>query len=204
MSLRQGSMTVAQYEAQFIALSRFPPYLVDDEERKARRFQDGLNDVIQMQLLPFDLVEYSAVLKRAMIIEQALLRRGQIQQAASTPTGDRPQRSFLKKRPNARGQGGGGKQCFKCQKTGHIARYCNASSSAPTNPSSFSPAPTSREHQSPRTCYNCGKPGHFIKDCKAPKQGVPGTAGQQKPQRSGRVYAVTEQQARDSPDVVQD
>ncbi|MGV7343218.1 hypothetical protein PJI17_31460, partial [Mycobacterium kansasii] len=41
-ALLQGDMIVAQYAARFVALSRFAPYLVDDEGRKARRFEDGL------------------------------------------------------------------------------------------------------------------------------------------------------------------
>ncbi|GMH08860.1 hypothetical protein Nepgr_010700 [Nepenthes gracilis] len=146
MSLCQGNMTVAQYEAQFTALLRFTPYLVVDKERKARRFQDGLNDIIQMQLLPFDLVEYGVIMKHAMIMEQALLRRGQIQLTASTLTGDRLPHTSFRKRQNTKGRGGG-KWRFKCQKTRHLARNYNVLSSTPTKPSVFSPVPTSREYQ---------------------------------------------------------
>ncbi|XP_057954132.1 pre-rRNA-processing protein SRD1-like [Malania oleifera] len=40
--LTQGPLTVQQYASRFIELSRFAPYLVPDEERKARKFEEGL------------------------------------------------------------------------------------------------------------------------------------------------------------------
>ncbi|XP_059455138.1 uncharacterized protein LOC132185376 [Corylus avellana] len=40
--LIQGSMTVEQYAAKFIELSRFAPYLVSTEELTARKFERGL------------------------------------------------------------------------------------------------------------------------------------------------------------------
>ncbi|XP_060175274.1 uncharacterized protein LOC132605993 [Lycium barbarum] len=41
-NLRQGTMTVTEYEAKFIDLSRYVPYLVEDPREKVRRFVDGL------------------------------------------------------------------------------------------------------------------------------------------------------------------
>lgn len=43
MDLVQGSMTVAQYAAKFIQLSRFALYVILDEEKKAKKFERGLN-----------------------------------------------------------------------------------------------------------------------------------------------------------------
>ncbi|KAK1384046.1 hypothetical protein POM88_021781 [Heracleum sosnowskyi] len=40
--LKQGSMTVSQYETKFTELSRFVPTYVDTEKKKAKRFQQGL------------------------------------------------------------------------------------------------------------------------------------------------------------------
>ena len=39
----QGSMIVSEYEVKFIALSRFVPEMVRDEEKRCRRFEGGLN-----------------------------------------------------------------------------------------------------------------------------------------------------------------
>ncbi|XP_060182350.1 uncharacterized protein LOC132612017 [Lycium barbarum] len=41
-NLRQGTMTVTEYEAKFTDLSRYVPYLVEDPREKVRRFVDGL------------------------------------------------------------------------------------------------------------------------------------------------------------------
>ncbi|XP_070005515.1 uncharacterized protein [Nicotiana sylvestris] len=40
--LHQGSMTVTEYEAKFIDLASYAPFLVADEHEKVRRFIDGL------------------------------------------------------------------------------------------------------------------------------------------------------------------
>ena len=44
--LRKGSMSVADYEAAFIELSRFAETFVTNEREKCRFFQDGLNLLI--------------------------------------------------------------------------------------------------------------------------------------------------------------
>ncbi|XP_035546599.1 uncharacterized protein LOC118348647 [Juglans regia] len=43
INLVQGTMTVRQYAARFVELSRFATYLILDEERKTRKFEEGLN-----------------------------------------------------------------------------------------------------------------------------------------------------------------
>ncbi|XP_074361307.1 uncharacterized protein LOC141701576 [Apium graveolens] len=42
MNLRQENMTVAEYEANFLELTRFVPEYVNTEAKKAKRFQQGL------------------------------------------------------------------------------------------------------------------------------------------------------------------
>ena len=41
--LVQGAMTVEEYAAKFVELSRFTPYLIPDESKKVRKFREGLN-----------------------------------------------------------------------------------------------------------------------------------------------------------------
>ena len=43
IQLRQGFMTVAEYETKFTQLSRFASKLISSEERKAFRFLEGLS-----------------------------------------------------------------------------------------------------------------------------------------------------------------
>ncbi|XP_058189263.1 uncharacterized protein LOC131306852 [Rhododendron vialii] len=44
INLKQGSMSVAEYEAKFNALSAYATDMVDTEEKKGRRFRGGLED----------------------------------------------------------------------------------------------------------------------------------------------------------------
>ena len=49
--LVQVSMTVEQYAAKFIELSRFGPYLILTEAKKASRFQKGLDERLRHHLI---------------------------------------------------------------------------------------------------------------------------------------------------------
>ena len=51
--LRQGNMTVAEYETKFTQLSRFASDLTSTEERKAFRFLDGLSPFFLRMSSPF-------------------------------------------------------------------------------------------------------------------------------------------------------
>ena len=79
MRLRQGSMTVDQYEAEFARLSRFAPRMVEHPEDKARRFRDGLKADIRGQLIPVNLKTYEDLYERAQAIE-----REQVDRAAAS------------------------------------------------------------------------------------------------------------------------
>ena len=50
--LQQLNRSVDEYAAEFLRLSRFAPYMVSDEEKRASRFQQGLKMDIQMFLIP--------------------------------------------------------------------------------------------------------------------------------------------------------
>jgi hypothetical protein len=53
--LVQGALTVAQYAARFIELSRFTPYLVPTEDLKERKFERGLQPKIMNQVVGFEI-----------------------------------------------------------------------------------------------------------------------------------------------------
>ena len=64
-----------EYAAEFFRLSRFAPYMVTDEEKRASRFQQGLKMDIQMFLIPQQLKMYSQILSIAREVEQALEKK---------------------------------------------------------------------------------------------------------------------------------
>ena len=50
--LQQWNRSVDEYAAEFLRLSRFAPYMIADEEKRASRFQQGLQMDIQVLLIP--------------------------------------------------------------------------------------------------------------------------------------------------------
>ena len=68
--LVQGSMTVEQYAAKFIKLSRFGPHLILTEAKKASRFQKGLDERLRHHLIALWVDNYAESVKRAMRLKE--------------------------------------------------------------------------------------------------------------------------------------
>ncbi|KAH7546031.1 hypothetical protein FEM48_Zijuj01G0157600 [Ziziphus jujuba var. spinosa] len=62
IELKQGKMTLAQYERKFDELSRYAPYLVDTDESKAQKFEIGLKDELRRPISVLRLRTYGEVL----------------------------------------------------------------------------------------------------------------------------------------------
>ena len=71
IKLRQGTLSVAEYETQFTKLSKFAPELIATEQRRVRRFVQGLNVEIQEALAAAQINTFSEVLEKAQRIEIA-------------------------------------------------------------------------------------------------------------------------------------
>ncbi|KAF5458598.1 hypothetical protein F2P56_022619 [Juglans regia] len=71
-NLIQGAMTVHQYAARFIELSHFVAYLIPDEEKKARMFEQGLNEKIYERIVGFQIRNFSELVNKATVFEQSL------------------------------------------------------------------------------------------------------------------------------------
>jgi hypothetical protein len=72
MDLTQGGMLVTKYASWFVQLSRFAPYLIPDEEKKAKKFERGINPRIRMMMACFDIWDFSQLVDRASIYEERL------------------------------------------------------------------------------------------------------------------------------------
>lgn len=59
LNLIQGNKSVAEYEGKFNALSRFAPTQVDIEDKRCRRFLEGLRPFIRDIIEPLRLTEYA-------------------------------------------------------------------------------------------------------------------------------------------------
>lgn len=67
--LKQGNMTVSEYEMKFSELSRFVAEYVNTDVKRAKRFQQGLKSWIRSRVAVFELTTYASVVQKAMIIE---------------------------------------------------------------------------------------------------------------------------------------
>ena len=62
---------VMAYEVKFIELARYAPYIVDTEERKARKFKDGLRGNIKNRLELIQLSTYAKVVNLALLAKKS-------------------------------------------------------------------------------------------------------------------------------------
>lgn len=69
LRLRQGNMTVVEYDRKFSQLSRYASHLVDTDAKKAQRFENGLRPEISCILAGFGSLTYAETLDRAQKIE---------------------------------------------------------------------------------------------------------------------------------------
>jgi hypothetical protein len=65
-------MSVIEYAAKFLQLSRFGLYLIPIEEKKAKKFERGLNSRIQIMMSCFDIQDFSQLIDKASIYEESL------------------------------------------------------------------------------------------------------------------------------------
>ena len=63
-------MTVEEYAAKFVELSRFAPYLIPDESKKVKKFQEGLNGRIHSLIIASGVDNFAKAVKRAMSFEE--------------------------------------------------------------------------------------------------------------------------------------
>ncbi|XP_071906070.1 uncharacterized protein [Coffea arabica] len=68
---KQGAMSVAEYEVQFTKLSRFAPELIATEQRRVRRFVQGLNVELQESLAVVRIDTFAEAVERAQRVEVA-------------------------------------------------------------------------------------------------------------------------------------
>ncbi|RVW53996.1 hypothetical protein CK203_072960 [Vitis vinifera] len=192
--LEQGDMTVAQYEAKFIELSRFSPQLIATEEEKALKFHDGLKPYLKNKISILKLGVYSEVVDRALIVEKDneelhQYREQQMKRNRSDGAhGNQAQRRSTSRRNQNKGK-----------------TVQNLDGACPTCGKKHGGRPCYRETGA---CFGCGKQGHLIRDCPENRKFITGKPkkenkeDKQKPKPQGRVFAMTHRDAQATSDVV--
>ncbi|XP_027172053.1 uncharacterized protein LOC113771683 [Coffea eugenioides] len=226
--LRQGTQSVAEYESQFTRLSKFAPELILTEQRRVRRFIQGLNVEIQKDLAVAQINIFSDAVEKALRVENARLqvRNFQVKKrgfsASSSTQGD-------KGTPPKFGRGaGGGRQSGMTRGTpprgGHNGRgpqrsvSQGSSASVARGPCGFCGKPNHTEDncwRKERKCLRCGSAEHQIANCpvlpreaRVTTQSSKANSGQSKvegtkPKVPARVYSLEQQQVPDSSGVVE-
>ncbi|KAK5793698.1 hypothetical protein PVK06_034851 [Gossypium arboreum] len=70
LNLTQGGKTVAEYEAEFLQLSRYANGIVSTEYEHSVRFEDGLRDELRVLIAPQRERDFAALVEKAKIAEE--------------------------------------------------------------------------------------------------------------------------------------
>ncbi|XP_042009132.1 uncharacterized protein LOC121757693 [Salvia splendens] len=93
-TLKQGSMTVTEYDRALCEITRYAPELVDTNEKMAAKFRSGLRTEIRVAVASRRGIPYSEVLGCALDVEEALPKNGR----TTNPTPSAPPANFRDKR----------------------------------------------------------------------------------------------------------
>ena len=70
LELKQGKMSVTDYEREFVQLSKYARECVSTEAIMSKRFEDGLNEDIKLFVAVLELKEFVVLVERACKAEE--------------------------------------------------------------------------------------------------------------------------------------
>ncbi|MQM14228.1 hypothetical protein Taro_047159 [Colocasia esculenta] len=198
-TLQQGNSSVLEYQMRFMALSRYAPYVVSDNNMMVEYFIRGLRVELQDAIVPLMCKTVEEAAQRAATLERSIRTR----QAGESGSGSfrLPQQTVgaskgkvpagpstsgfgkwgqkLKQALKGKGRGWGGRPQFQ-QGRGRpeMEESQQSTTRQPIVPPGY-------------RCYNCNQPGHLIRNCPyAREYGYGRGVQQQQPQQFQQPQAV--------------
>ncbi|XP_074355810.1 uncharacterized protein LOC141695466 [Apium graveolens] len=134
MELKQGKFSVTEYEAKFTELARFVPEQVDTDEKRAKRFQQGLKLWIRSRVAVFELTticgkKHTGVCNKPNVTCFKCKQKGHYY--GESPTG-KTEVTY-----------------FQCERKGHIAKECRGTTMKTSIPRVLA-LPPPPQHNEPR------------------------------------------------------
>ncbi|KAJ9557756.1 hypothetical protein OSB04_012370 [Centaurea solstitialis] len=232
LELKQGNMSVIEYETQFNRKARFALRFLSSEHERTEHFVDGLRPEIREFVSNRDIPSFNKAVEYARRREHDLTildepnsepKKQRAERTFSVPT-QRHSRSFTPRRSQSQNilraqsqaysvQSNASRPCQRCGKT-HQGRCLIESTSLKC----FCCGEMGHVRKScpkkDRACYSCGVFGHRQLECprirqeeskasiQRPVMGGVSSQKEEVPKARARAFQITAEEARDEPDVV--
>ncbi|XP_075088504.1 uncharacterized protein LOC142170482 [Nicotiana tabacum] len=172
LNLRQGSMSTAEYQQNFLRLSRYAKGIIDGERDKCRRFEEGLNGYIRKSVAILQLEDFSKMISAALTWEridkeEASRRENMFKKGNSDYGGPSKKEKFDYSKTKSTHKSLHHKQNKSNFSTASTPSYGQGKTHTPTC------AQYGKNHygacrRASGACFNCGSMNHKVKDCPNP------------------------------------
>ncbi|WMV30076.1 hypothetical protein MTR67_023461 [Solanum verrucosum] len=159
MNLKQGLMSVQEYELKFTQFSKYAPHMVVDPREQMSKFLLRVSDLVKTEC------------RNVMLLGDMDISR---QMAHDQDVEGDKLRELAKGNKNART---GNYEYSTQMSDGEIRSQFQQRSIVQECSSASTPSPRFREDLKGERCFQCGQSGHRLKDCPSARQGK-GVGGQ--------------------------